>query len=96
MGEWLSRQPQSDSPVSATPATVSPAALFLIYVGSKLIISSDKKGELQLLVDRGCSSHMVDPATILNAEQHLRKYEDLRSLQIVGGAGSHEMLATER
>ena len=53
-----------------------------------------KKGELQLLVDSGCSSHVVDPEMIPNADQHLREYEALQPPKIVSGAGSHELLAT--
>ena len=37
---------------------------------------------------------MVDPATILTAEQHLHYYQELRPPHIVYEAGSHEILTT--
>ena len=60
-----------------------------IYVRSKLVV-----GGLTLLVDGGCSCHMVDPATIPNAEPHLHQYQELRPPQTVDGGGSHELLST--
>ena len=94
--------PQSSPPGSALAATTSPTAettsltaetCSFTFVASSSF-SSIKKGGLQLLVDSGCSSHMVDPATIPNAEQHPRKYQELRPPQIVYVAGSHELLET--
>ena len=56
--------------------------------------SSIKKGLLHLLVDSGCSSHVVDPEMIPNADRHLPKYQALQPPKIVYGAGSHELRAT--
>ena len=87
--------PQSTPPVSALPATISPATetCSFTFVASSSF-SSIKKGGLQLLVDSGCSSHMVDPEMIPNADQHLREFQALRPPKIFYGAGSHELLAT--
>ena len=49
--------------------------MFTIVASSSL--SSIKEGGLQLLVDSSRSSHMVDPASIPNAEQHLREDQEL-------------------
>ena len=59
--------PQSPPPVSALPATISPATETCPtpFVASSSF-SSIKKMGLQLLVDSGCSPHMVDPAIIPN------------------------------
>ena len=87
--------PQSPPPVSALPATVSPATetcSFTLVASSSF--SSLKKGGLQLLVDSGCSSHMVDPEMIPNTNQPLREYKTLQRPKMVNGAGSHECLAT--
>ena len=87
--------PQSPPPVSALPATISPAtenSSFTVVASSSF--SSIKKGGLQVLVDSGCSSLMVDPEMIPNADQHLRKYQVLQPPKIVNGAGLHELLAT--
>ena len=87
--------PQSASPVSALPATISPAAetCSFTFVASSSF-SPNKKGGLQLLVDSGCLSHMVDPEMIPNADQHLRECQALQPRKIVYGAGSHELVAT--
>ena len=87
--------PQSASPVSALPATISPAAetCSFTFVASSSF-SPNKKGGLQLLVDSGCLSHMVDPEMIPNADQHLREYQALQPPKNVYGARSHEVLAT--
>ncbi|CAN0303407.1 unnamed protein product, partial [Scytosiphon promiscuus] len=87
--------PESAPPVSALPATISPAAetCSFTFVASSSF-SHVQKGEIQLLVDSGCSSHMVDPAMIPNAEQQLRQYQELQPPQRVYAAGSHELLAT--
>ena len=68
MRTWLSREPLNHPlPVSALPATISPAAdtCSFTFVATTSF-SSTKKGGSQLLVDIGCSSHMVDPEVIPN------------------------------
>ena len=55
--------------------------------------SAIKKSGLQVLVDSGCSSNMVDPEMIPNAGQHLREYQALQPPKVVYGAGSRELLA---
>ena len=91
----LQATPQSTHHVSALPATISPAVetCSLAFVAS-LSSSSIKKGWLQLLVDSGCSSHIVDPEMIPNSDKHLGEYQALQHPRIVYGAGSHELLAT--
>ena len=87
--------PQSLPPVSALPATISAAteSCSFNFVASSSF-SSTKKGRVQLLVASGCSSHVVDPEMILNADQHLGEYQALPPSKIVYGAGSDELLAT--
>lgn len=51
-----------------------------------------EEGKFELLVDSGCSSHMVDPAMNPNAEQHLREYQALQPPQV--GVGSHGIFIT--
>ena len=55
--------------------------------------SAIEKSGLQVLVDSGCSSNMVDPEMIPNAGQHLREYQALQPPKVVYGAGSRELLA---
>ena len=95
--ECISQQatPKPLPPVSALPATISPATetcSFTMVASSSF--SSTKKGGLQLLVDSGCSYHMVDPEMIPIADQHLREYQALQPPKIVYGTGSHELLTT--
>ena len=86
--------PRSLSPVSALPATISPATetcSFTFLTSSSF--SSIKESGLKLLVDGGCSFHMVDPEIIPNADQHLREYQAPKPPKLVYG-GSHALLAT--
>ena len=87
--------PQSPPPVSALPATISPATetCSITFVASPSFSSIKKVGP-QLLVDSGCSSHMMDPEMIPIADQHLREYQALQPPKIVYGTGSHELLTT--
>ena len=87
--------PQSTPPVPALPATVSPATetCLLTFVKNSSF-SFTKKDGLQLMFESGCSSYMVDPETIPNADQYLREYQALQPPQIVNVAGSHELFAT--
>ena len=87
--------PRLPPPGSACAATISPATetcSFTFVTSSSF--SSVKNGGLQLLIDSGCSSHMVDLEMIPNADQHLREYQALQPPKIVYGDGSHELLAT--
>ena len=88
--------PQSLPPGSALPATISPAteACSFTFVASSSF-SSIKKVGLQLLVDSGCSSHMVDPVMIPNADQHLREYQALQPPKIIEVTQPLELVYTD-
>ena len=97
MSAWLSTQPLNyPPPVSALPATLFPATetcLFTFVASSSF--SSIKKGGLQLLVDTGCSPHMVDPDMIPNADQHLREYQALQPPKIIEVTQPLELVYTD-
>lgn len=87
--------PQSSRPVSCLPAGMSVATeAFKFPFVARALVLSIKKGLQLLLVENGCSSHMVDPATIQNAKQHSRQYKELRSPHVVFRAELHELSAT--
>ena len=87
--------PQSASPVSALPATISCATeTCSFYLEASSPFLSINKGRLQLLVDRGCLSDIVDPDMIPNTDQYLREYQALQPPNVFYVAGSHQLLAT--
>ena len=95
MSAWLSRQPLNHSLLflHCQRPFPRPETCSFTFVASSSF-SSLQKGRLQLLVDSGCSSHMLDPEMIPNADQHLRECQALQPRKIVYGAGSHELVAT--
>ena len=95
MSAWLSRQPLNHSPLFLhykRPFPLPETCSFAFVASSSFL--SVKKGGLQLLVDSGCSCHMVDPEMIPNVDQNLCEYQALQPPILFYGAGSHELLAT--